>query len=75
MPGFDGTGPAGVGPMTGRGMGPCGRGMARGYGRGRCFARFGVASYNDVDMLKSEEKSLENELKFIREQISEVEKK
>jgi len=23
MPGFDGTGPAGMGPMTGRGMGYC----------------------------------------------------
>ena len=23
MPRFDGTGPAGQGPMTGRGMGPC----------------------------------------------------
>ena len=45
MPRFDGTGPAGMGPMTGRGMGPCnlswgggcgfGRGMGRGVGRGR----------------------------------------
>jgi len=50
MPRFDGTGPQGQGPMTGRGMGPCGqggrpvggpgmgpgrgRGMGRGYGRG-----------------------------------------
>jgi len=44
MPAFDGTGPAGMGPMTGRGMGPCnpnfgggygyGRGMGRGFGRG-----------------------------------------
>lgn len=24
MPGMDGTGPAGQGPMTGRGLGPCG---------------------------------------------------
>ena len=23
MPGFDGTGPMGMGPMTGRGRGPC----------------------------------------------------
>ena len=51
MPRFDGTGPMGQGPMTGRGMGPCnpnarpgygrgygqgrGRGMGQGYGRGR----------------------------------------
>ncbi|NIV97652.1 hypothetical protein GWN26_00245, partial [Candidatus Saccharibacteria bacterium] len=44
MPRFDGTGPQGQGPMTGRGMGRCadaqrpgwgqGRGMGRGAGRG-----------------------------------------
>jgi len=35
MPGFDGTGPMGMGPMTGRGMGPCGRGYGRPFGFGR----------------------------------------
>jgi len=50
MPGGDGTGPAGAGSKTGRGMGDCagisgpgkvnpsfgrGRGMGRGMGRGR----------------------------------------
>jgi hypothetical protein len=48
MPGLDGRGPAGAGPMSGRGMGNCvvsnrsgnvygapGRGMGRGMGRGR----------------------------------------
>lgn len=50
MPRFDGTGPAGMGPMTGRGMGPCnpywggsgygyGRGMGRGFGRGMGWGR------------------------------------
>ena len=41
MPGFDGTGPSGLGPRTGRGMGPCGRGLGfrRGYGRGMGFGR------------------------------------
>lgn len=39
MPRYDGSGPAGQGPMTGRGMGPCGRGRAwggraQGWGRG-----------------------------------------
>lgn len=35
MPGFNGTGPNGAGPMTGRGMGSCaGRGMGRGLGHG-----------------------------------------
>jgi hypothetical protein len=51
MPYFDGTGPAGQGPMTGRGQGPCannswfGRGRGFGFGpprrigRGRGFGR------------------------------------
>jgi len=29
MPRMDGTGPAGQGPMTGRGLGPCGTGGIR----------------------------------------------
>lgn len=39
MPGGDRTGPAGQGPMTGRGAGPCGSGQGRGAlgGRGRGF--------------------------------------
>lgn len=27
MPNFDGTGPLGKGPMTGRGLGPCAKGQ------------------------------------------------
>ncbi|BDD88501.1 DUF5320 domain-containing protein [Desulfofustis limnaeus] len=48
MPGFDKTGPMGVGPMTGGGLGRCtgvevpsgvfGRGMGRGRGCGRGWA-------------------------------------
>ena len=36
MPGYDRTGPAGQGAMTGRGMGPCGGGAqdGRGFGMG-----------------------------------------
>lgn len=56
MPGFDGTGPMGQGPLTGRQMGYCagargtayrgfGRGLGRGFGRGlgRGFGRFAGA--------------------------------
>ena len=43
MPGFDGTGPMGQGPMTGGGFGDCGAGYrARtmgGFGRGRGAGR------------------------------------
>lgn len=36
MPGYDGTGPRGMGPMTGRGLGYCAvPGAARGFGVGR----------------------------------------
>lgn len=45
MPGYDGTGPAGRGPMTGGGRGfcnPAGMGYRRGGGRGMGWsARFG----------------------------------
>ncbi|MFP4167548.1 MAG: DUF5320 domain-containing protein [Desulfonatronovibrionaceae bacterium] len=49
MPGFNGTGPLGQGPVTGRGMGRCtgavpagavpGRGFGFGFGMGRGFGR------------------------------------
>lgn len=59
MPDFDKTGPAGKGPMTGRGDGPCnsnsprrgrrcGPGGGRGFGRGGGFGRnSGVGSKKD----------------------------
>lgn len=39
MPNFNGMGPNGAGPMTGRGMGPCSEaaGISPRYGRGRGF--------------------------------------
>jgi hypothetical protein len=33
MPGFNGTGPSGLGPGTGWGQGPCGAGRRRGFSR------------------------------------------
>jgi len=43
MPGQNGTGPAGTGPMTGRGLGPCAGGQPAGMrgGMGRGFRRNG----------------------------------
>ena len=35
MPGFDGTGPRGAGPMTGGGRGYCNTSGKKGYGMGR----------------------------------------
>ncbi|MDD2288789.1 MAG: DUF5320 domain-containing protein [Bacteroidales bacterium] len=45
MAGRNGTGPLGMGPLTGRGLGPCGRGYFAnrrprvGYGRGLRYGR------------------------------------
>jgi len=70
MPGFDGTGPMGQGPRTGRGMGPCGGmrhwlGCWGGYGRG--FRRF-ISPKNELAALEEEEKMLEQELAAVREE-------
>ena len=65
MPNFDGTGPQGMGAMTGRGLGPCGGGMRRGCGRG--FGRgfgFRRGFTTPVTLTKEEEKKiLEADLK------------
>ena len=38
MPGMDGTGPAGAGPMTRRGIGACAGGRRAGRGNGSCIS-------------------------------------
>ena len=80
MPGRDGTGPLGLGPLTGRGLGPCGRGLGfrrffgrgRGLGLGLGFGRvFGVRT-----LTKEEEKEiLKDELKILEEEIAEIKKR
>ncbi len=71
MPKFDGTGPVGQGPMTGRGMGPCGRGVV--YGRGFGFRRF-FSPKNELLSLEEQEKTLEEELEIIREEKAALKK-
>ena len=81
MPRFDGTGPLGYGPGTGRGIGPCGAGM--GWRRGRSFGRrWGYGSYQpritkkeEVEMLSDEAEFLEDELKAIKERLTELKAK
>ena len=79
MPGGDGTGPRGYGPLTGRGLGPCGRGLAfrRGFGRGfgRIFRRGfwnrarPIEPYQPQQLTKEQEKQyLEEDLKSIDEE-------
>lgn len=84
MPGFDGTGPNGLGPMTGGGRGMCsgaglgrrggrGRGMGRGLGRGY---RGGRGPENAVSQgsYSAEEKliALKREAAVLREQMNET---
>ena len=74
MPKFDGTGPQGLGPRTGRGFGPCGRGQGGfncpfqnrfGFGRERF-----ISPKNELSALEEEEKILEEELAVLREEKS-----
>jgi len=71
MPQYNGTGPIGQGPGTGRGLGPCGRGGRNGIGcfgkRGFGFRQF-ISPKNNIEALENEEKILEEELAVIREE-------
>ena len=74
MPGGDGTGPMGQGPLTGRGLGPCGRGLGfrRGFGRGWRFWQ----RTEPVTLSKEEQKNvLEAELTDLEAEKKEIEKK
>ncbi len=85
MPRYDGTGPAGYGPMTGRGMGPCGggagwgRGFGRGWGRGMGYGRrFAGRSYltpaEELQDLEDEANAMKADLKALEDQIAELKK-
>ncbi len=71
MPRFNGTGPMGQGPLTGRGLGPCGGGMRQGWGYrsgyGFGHRRF-ISPKNELASLEDEEKMLEEELAAIKEE-------
>ncbi len=64
MPRFDGTGPMGHGPRTGRGFGPCG--CRAGYGR-RFFTK-----KEEADLLQEEVEELEKELEAAKERMAEI---
>ncbi len=84
MPGFDGTGPLGEGPLTGRGMGICGRGFGfRRFrsGRGLRFGPFGARRFGGFfgrgrgysrEDLQEYRKLLEEELEALKEYESEL---
>jgi Family of unknown function (DUF5320) len=76
MPYYNGTGPMGRGPVTGRGWGPCGGGMRRGLncrgGYGYGMGRF-ISPQNERAALEEEEKILEEELAIVREEKAALE--
>ncbi len=61
MPKFDGTGPLGKGPGTGRGLGPC--------------KRAGIASSPEKETLEKQITMMENDLKAARQRLDEINKK
>jgi len=74
MPKFDGTGPTGQGPKTGRGMGNCAGGKGLGWGRGcGCgggyFGRMFYTKEERSELLKDRKETLENELKALNEEL------
>ena len=82
---MNGTGPQGMGAMTGRGLGPCGAGMRRGFGRG--FGRgmgFGWRARSmqvmpiqqpTVITEKQEREMLETDLSELKEEMKEIEER
>jgi len=66
MPNRNGTGPAGTGPMSGRGMGRCGGGRGAGNGRGPGGRRGGfqvpAAAQDETAALKARVAELEKRL-------------
>lgn len=83
MPRGDGTGPVGMGPLTGRGAGfcagyanlgfGCGRGLRRNPGRPGYMRGAGAASTQE-DALKEQAEALEAQLKEVKERLGSLKK-
>ena len=74
MPGFDRTGPLGMGPMTGRGFGPCGLGLGwrRRFGPGRGLGRYFPWNWPQTEEDKLE--ALKQYKEALKEELEDVEK-
>ncbi|OPL11972.1 MAG: hypothetical protein AVO34_01765 [Firmicutes bacterium ML8_F2] len=89
MPNFNGTGPRGQGPMTGRGMGNCAPngqtrtpGYGRGFGRGLGFGRgWGWPGYRapsakeEKEMLNEDLQGLKHEMEGVQSRLEELKNK
>lgn len=67
MPRRDGTGPIGMGPMTGRGMGSCNTRDTRNFWRRNNNAQY---SQDDKTFLQNRKEMLESELKNINNALN-----
>jgi len=74
MPGFDRTGPRGVGSMTGRGFGPCGLdlGWRCQFGPGRGMGRY--FGWNWPETPKEQKEALVEYKKALEEELEDVKK-
>jgi len=87
MPRGDGTGPAGMGPRTGRGMGYCAGyptpgymnpgfgGQGRGLGRGMGWRRYAPPMYFSPMAPKEEKSMLTDEVKALEEQMKAIQQR
>jgi len=75
MPGFDRTGPTGMGPRTGKGFGPCGLGWGwrKRFGAGRGMGRY-FSGWNWPQTQEDQAKALANYKKALKEELEDVEK-
>ncbi len=83
MPGRNGTGPNGEGPLTGRGMGPCGRGAGSmgGYGRGAGYGGrgagygrgYGCRCWQGMPAAPPAPATKEDEASFLKAELNELE--
>ena len=75
MPGFNGFGPNGLGPRTGRGFGPCGRGqgMRNCYGRGYGVGyNSSITNEQEQEILNENMNDLQKEIEAIKARIKEL---
>ena len=74
MPGRDGTGPLGAGPMTGRGAGRCGRGLGRRFGGGHGRGWGGVSSVTEIGTV-DEKQMLREQAQMLQVQLDSLKKR
>lgn len=81
MPGFDGTGPLGFGPLTGRGFWPCGLGLGwrKRFGFGRGLGRYFNWGWpqdkaDQKKALAQYRQALEEELEDVKKEMEELNK-